>query len=95
MPGIAPISLESMIAMSKNVQPVTPERGEQDQAAIGKAFLSLLMESMDLISMSSVSGGNSSGNISANDSHLLVNQIFKDWLIGQELGFQSADKAGE
>ena len=90
MSGITPVSLESMIALNNSAQTSITEGSELDKAAIEKAFLSLLMENMNLINMGSIDGDKNK----AKDSHVLIDQLFKGWLIEQEsgLGNQSTGK---
>ena len=90
MSEITPVTLESMIAMSKTAQSVPRDQNNLEKSAIEKAFVSLLMENMNLIGATSISGETDKKN----DSHLLIDRIFKDWLIEQELGlgYQAIDK---
>lgn len=91
MSGITSVSLESMVALNKSAPSAMTEGSDLDRAVIEKAFLSLLLDNMNLIGMGSISGDKTIGK----DSHLLIDQIFKDWLIEQQagLGSHSSDKS--
>ena len=91
MAGITPVSLESMIALNKSAPSAVTEGGDLNRAVVEKAFLSLLLDNLNLIGMGSISGDKSIGQ----ESHLLIDQVFKDWLIEQQVGLggQSSDKS--
>jgi len=91
MSGITPVSLDSMIALNRTPQANTTANSGADKSAIEKAFVALLMENMNLISMGSIDGNHHV----AKDANLLIEQVFKDWLIEQDLGLghQTIDKS--
>jgi len=91
MSGITPVSLESMLALNKTAQANVTTGSESENAAIEKAFVSLLLENMNLINMGSIYGDHEVSK----DTNLLIEQVFKDWLVEQDLGLghQTIDKS--